>query len=79
MRMFLFLFLILAACSRLQEVGKAPAFTPLENSYAHAAMYASPMPEVADPSRDIDDSSLVGKSGGNRCSVTAARPGGAIS
>jgi flagellar L-ring protein precursor FlgH len=37
----------LSACGRLEEVGRAPAFTPLEGSYAHHAMYSAPLPDSA--------------------------------
>lgn len=37
--------LCLAACGRLEQVGRAPEFSPLEGSYQHHAMYSSPMPE----------------------------------
>lgn len=50
--------LSLAACSDLSHVGRAPDFAPLEGTYAHHAMYSSPMPEVADPSGPTDASSL---------------------
>lgn len=50
--------LLLASCGRLSEVGRAPAFSPLEGSYQHHAMYSSPMPESADPSGPSDASSL---------------------
>jgi flagellar L-ring protein FlgH len=50
--------LFLASCGRLAEVGRAPAFSPLEGSYQHHAMYSTPMPDVADPSGPSDASSL---------------------
>ena len=61
MRIFLSLLLFatsLAACTRLDEVGKAPAFTPLEGSYQHHAIYSTPMPAFAPPDREVDDASL---------------------
>jgi flagellar L-ring protein FlgH len=45
MRYLLLGLLMLSACARLDEVGKAPAFTPQEGTYQQAAMYAPPMPE----------------------------------
>jgi flagellar L-ring protein precursor FlgH len=54
----LFLAVAFAGCSRLQEVGKAPAFSPLENSYAHAAMYSTPLPDSTPPDRAVDEASL---------------------
>ncbi len=50
--------LLFSACGRMEEVGKAPDFTPLEGSYQHHAMYSNPMPDVADPSGPTDASSL---------------------
>lgn len=50
--------LTLAACSRLEEVGKEPRFSPLEGSYQHHAMYSNPLPEEGDPGAQGEDSSL---------------------
>ncbi|MBL4917020.1 flagellar basal body L-ring protein FlgH [Szabonella alba] len=36
---------LLAGCAALGEVGRAPAFSPLEGSYQHHAMYSNPLPE----------------------------------
>lgn len=38
-----------AGCARLEQVGRAPGFTPVEGSYSHHAMYSAPLPESADP------------------------------
>lgn len=46
------------ACGRLEQVGKAPAFTPLEGSYQHHAMYSTPLPEDLPPEGPTDVSSL---------------------
>ncbi len=46
---FLLLLLLLSACARLGEVGKAPGFSPLEGSSQHHAIYSAPMPLSADP------------------------------
>ena len=58
MRLFLICLLALTACGRLQEVGRAPDFTPLEGSYQHHAMYSNPMPEDVAPEGPGDASSL---------------------
>ena len=58
MRLFLICLLALTACGRLQEVGRAPNFTPLEGSYQHHAMYSNPMPEDVAPEGPGDASSL---------------------
>lgn len=50
--------LTLAACSRLEEVGKEPRFSPLEGSYQHHAMYSNPLPQETDPGAPNTDSSL---------------------
>lgn len=47
-----------AACGRLDEVGRAPEFNPLEGSYQHTAMYSSPIPEDIAPQTPSDASSL---------------------
>lgn len=50
-RPFATLCVLIAAsgCARLEEVGRAPGFTPVEGSYSHHAMYSAPLPESADP------------------------------
>ncbi|MBT9244834.1 flagellar basal body L-ring protein FlgH [Gemmobacter fulvus] len=50
--------LCLTACARLDAVGKAPAFSPLEGSYQHHAMYSTPMPKDIPPSGPAETSSL---------------------
>jgi flagellar L-ring protein FlgH len=37
--------ILAAACGRLEEVGRAPGFSPLEGSTQHHAMYSAPLPE----------------------------------
>ena len=54
----LILCLLAAGCGRLEEVGKAPSFTPLEGTYQHHAMYASPLPEDSLPTTPTSESSL---------------------
>lgn len=51
-------FLLLTACARLEEVGKAPGFSPLEGSYQHHAMYSAPLPPYADFGGPTEASSL---------------------
>lgn len=58
MRLFILGFLLLAACGRLNQVGRAPDFSPLEGSYQHHAMYSNPLPEEAAPDTPADTSSL---------------------
>lgn len=58
MRVLIFGCLVVTACGRLEEVGKAPAFTPLEGSYQHHAMYSNPLPEETAPDGATDASSL---------------------
>lgn len=48
----------LTACGRMEEVGKAPDFSPLEGSYQHHAMYSNPVPDSTDPSAPQDEASL---------------------
>jgi len=47
-----------AACGKLADVGRAPEFSPLENTYQYHAMYSNPMPEIADSGEPADASSL---------------------
>ncbi|MGL5010181.1 MAG: flagellar basal body L-ring protein FlgH [Paracoccaceae bacterium] len=49
---------VLAGCGRLDAVGRAPEFNPLEGSYQHAAMYTTPLPEDLVPQTPTDASSL---------------------
>lgn len=64
MRTILMAILLLPACSKLGEVGKAPSFSPVEGSYQHHAMYSTPMPEFAEASGPTEASSLwTAKSG----------------
>ncbi len=58
MRRFILGFLLLAACGRMNQVGRAPDFSPLEGSYQHHAMYSNPLPEEAAPDTPTDTSSL---------------------
>lgn len=58
MRVSLIALIVLTGCGGLEQVGKAPDFTPLEGSYQHHAMYSSPMPDQADPNAPSDASSL---------------------
>ena len=58
MRLIFMCFLALTACGRLEQVGRAPDFTPLEGSYQHHAMYSNPMPEDVAPGGPGDASSL---------------------
>lgn len=44
MRKRLLLLLCLAACGRLENVGKAPDMTPIEGTYQHHALYATSLP-----------------------------------
>jgi flagellar L-ring protein FlgH len=50
--------LMLMGCARLDAVGRAPDFSPLEGSYQHHAMYSAPLPQVADPNGPTAPSSL---------------------
>lgn len=48
----------LIACGRLEQVGKAPAFTPVENGNEFFAMASTPMPVSADPRAPQQEASL---------------------
>lgn len=58
MRKILILCLVLTGCGRLDQVGRAPEFSPLEGSYQHHAMYSNPLPEDVAPDGPTDASSL---------------------
>lgn len=58
MRILLIFGILLAGCTDLSQVGKAPEFSALEGSYQHHAMYSNALPETADPSAPADASSL---------------------
>lgn len=58
MRLLLLSLMMLTACARLDQVGRAPDFSPLEGSYQHHAMYSNPMPEDVAPESPGDASSL---------------------
>lgn len=58
MRAFALAFIFLTACDRLEQVGRAPDFSPLEGSYQHHAMYSTPLPDDVVPETPTDASSL---------------------
>lgn len=49
---------LLAGCARLEDVGRAPGFSPLAGSDEHNAMYSAPFPAIADPDAPSDAASL---------------------
>lgn len=57
MRRVLVLGLLLAGCGDLNRVGRAPEFTPVQNSYQHSAMYST-LPISTDDRGPVDHSSL---------------------
>jgi flagellar L-ring protein precursor FlgH len=50
--------LLLPACERLGEVGRAPDFTPTDTTAQHLAIYAIPMPDEERPRGPSDAASL---------------------
>ncbi|WP_298905175.1 flagellar basal body L-ring protein FlgH [uncultured Aliiroseovarius sp.] len=54
----LILSLAVTACSRIENVGKAPALNPVEMSAEHHAMQASALPQNLPPQGTVDRSSL---------------------
>ena len=58
MRAMMLAFVLLSACDRLEQVGRAPDFSPLEGSYQHHAMYSTPLPDDIVPETPTDASSL---------------------
>jgi flagellar L-ring protein FlgH len=55
--------LLTTSCGRLDEVGRAPEFNPLDGSYQHTAMYSVPLPEDIPPQTPADASSLWAAAG----------------
>lgn len=49
---------LVAGCARLDQVGRAPQFEPLEGSYQHHALYSSALPEETELNGPSDASSL---------------------
>jgi flagellar L-ring protein precursor FlgH len=45
-------------CARMEQVGRAPGFSPLEGSNQHHAMYSAPLPNTTDPDGPTAPSSL---------------------
>jgi flagellar L-ring protein FlgH len=58
MRIFLAAPFMLMACTALDQVGRAPQFSPLDNSFQHSAIYATPMPQDLGAAGPMDQSSL---------------------
>lgn len=58
MRLLAVALLLLPACDRLEQVGRAPDFSPLEGSYQHHAMYSTPLPDDIVAETPTDASSL---------------------
>ncbi len=50
--------LVLAGCARMDEVGRAPGFEPLEGSNQHHAMYSAALPVSSDQGGPTAGSSL---------------------
>lgn len=48
----------LAACSGLENVGRAPAFNPVEGSFQHHAMYSVPFPDQTAQTLPVGGASL---------------------
>lgn len=55
---WLMLGLLVTGCARMDQVGRAPAFSPLEGSNQHHAMYSAPFPESTDRGGPTGPSSL---------------------
>jgi flagellar L-ring protein precursor FlgH len=49
---------LVAGCSPLREVGRAPGFTPPDQTMEHAALYRIPLPETSETRRSVDNASL---------------------
>jgi flagellar L-ring protein FlgH len=58
MRWMLMLTLACAGCARMEQVGRAPGFEPLEGSNQHHAMYSAPLPAASGQGGPSKGSSL---------------------
>ncbi len=58
MRFLLISLLFLSACARMEQVGRAPDFVPIDGSNQHHAMYSNPLPENTIANGPGDASSL---------------------
>ena len=57
-KLCLFTLAFSTACSRFEEVGKAPDFTPVQNSDEYHAMISKPFPVSLEPAQPRDRASL---------------------
>lgn len=51
-------YLAVAACGKMADIGQTPQFSPSEGSYEHHAMYSNPLPQESDIPGIADESSL---------------------
>lgn len=58
MRILIVALTVLSACARMEQVGRAPDFVPIDGSNQHYAMYSNPLPESTAPDSPSDASSL---------------------
>ena len=64
-RLIVSVLLALAGCGRLEDVGKAPDFTPVESGNEYFAMTSTGLPEELRPRHATDDASLWSGSRGS--------------
>lgn len=55
---WLLITMAITGCARMEQVGRAPGFSPLEGSNQHHAMYSAPLPDTTDPDGPTAPSSL---------------------
>ncbi|MCU9849466.1 flagellar basal body L-ring protein FlgH [Defluviimonas sp. WL0024] len=65
LRVMAALLIALTGCARMENVGKAPAFTPVEGGNEYYAMSTSGLPLTAEPRYAGDDASLWSRSRGS--------------
>ncbi|MDJ0825804.1 MAG: flagellar basal body L-ring protein FlgH [Rhodobacter sp.] len=56
---------LVAACGRLEDVGKAPDFTPVQDGEEFRAMMNQPLPVALDPDQPVAEASLWSRSRGS--------------
>lgn len=64
-RLFFVVLLVLAGCQRLENVGKAPAFTPVEGNNEYFAMTSTGLPTTTSRHFAADDASLWSRDRGS--------------
>lgn len=68
--LFIFAFVLVTGCARIDAVGKAPDFTSVRRGDEYQAMMTRPLPVSVEPRRAVDRASLWS---GSRASLLGDR------